>query len=187
MVFNPYFTPILNTTQIAHYNISYMYAQGQSPLMAPPEVFFFCLAAGVILLLISAFLPLSVCSDLAAVMSSAFLFLSSIYAWAVDTVTAYGVTTVLVNPGEIPPTDGVEEVVLMESHIIYHYDLLAYVCAIFLIISFLNIYRLWLDYKRITEQEQQAVEKMPREATTMKDVREEDERENDYGKSIPRR
>lgn len=185
MVFDPRFTPIFNTSvDSATYNISYMYASGQSPLMAPPEVFFFCLIAGIILLLVSAFLPLSVCSDLAAAISSGFLLLSSIYAWAVDTVTAYGAVALVVS------TAGAAEetkAVLMENHVIYHYDLLGYFSAILLVISFLNLYRLWLDYKRITEQEQQSVEKMPREVEGMKDVREEDERENNYRKSMPNR
>ena len=158
--------PGLSTTI---YNVSYMYAPDPSPLMATPEVFFFCLITGIVLLLVSVFLPLSLCSDLAAVISSGFLFLSSIYAWAVDTVTAFGATSTITG-----------EPFLMENHIIYHYNFLGVLSAILLVFSFANWYRIWLDYKRITEQEQHQVERMPREPSGMRDVREEDRRENGY-------
>jgi hypothetical protein len=42
---------------------------------------------------------------------------------------------------------------LIENHIIYHYDLLGVVLAIIFLVSLANLYRLWLDYRKITEQE----------------------------------
>lgn len=166
------FTPVINTSEIiTNYNVSYTYSQ-TPPTMTTPEVFFFCLIGGIALLLLSAILPLGKCSDLAGAISSLLLGLSTIYAWAVDTVTSFGVTS---TPAGIA---------LMENHTIYHFDLLGFVSGILLIVSFLNLWLLWLDHKRISEQEQQNVERMQRRPREMDVVEREDKKENGYKDNI---
>lgn len=96
---------------------------------------------GIGLLVLSALGKLGVMQDLAAILASIFLGVASVGSWAVDTVTGFGVLT----------SD--TRYVLMENHTIYHYDLYGYVLGIVFLISLLNLYRLFLDYRRVTKQE----------------------------------
>jgi hypothetical protein len=104
---------------------------------------------GVGLLLFSRASAEATCKDLAGVMAWPLLLVSAIQAFAVDVVTGTTFTS-----GTAAPYLGV----LVETHTVYHYDLLGVVLAIFWIISSANLYLLWLDHKRITQQEQEPVE-----------------------------
>lgn len=85
--------------------------------------------------------------DICGILSSIFLALTSWQAFAVDTVTGYGASAVC----EDTSCRG-QEFVLLESHQIYHYDVLGYIYAMIFIISIANLIWLWLDYRRISNQ-----------------------------------
>ena len=170
------FTPIINTSvETVHYNVSYMYAQNQAQWTVSPWLLALCIIIGIVFLFLSGMLPLSVGSDLSAAIAHLFIFLAAAGAWSVDNISSYGVTS-----------QG-QEWVLLEGHTIYSYAFLGVVMAILWIVSWLNIYRLIMDYKRITEQETPKVEVARRDdEADMKKAGEEDRRENSYEKSIPR-
>ena len=173
------FTPIFNITQdMVHYNITYTIAN-QPPGMTTPIVWILCVLLGVGLLLLSALLKEGACMDLSGILSSIFLLISSIQAFAVDTVSAIGVTSscVLASGGNCSSQT---EWVLMESHVIYHYELLGFVLAVVFLISLANLYRIWTDYRRITNQPEIKVD-MPnrsdRPSQNHRRDREEEEKE----------
>jgi hypothetical protein len=144
------FTPIFNTTSdIVHANVSYIMAN-QPPQMTTPmfEAMFILLGVG--FLMLSAILSSDVGNDLSGILASIFLFISTIQAFAVDTVTGTGVTSMCT-----ATTSGIctqSQWVLLENHMIYHYDLMGIVLGILFLVSLANLYRLWTDYKRITGQ-----------------------------------
>jgi hypothetical protein len=146
-------TPTGNFTNIADilsnqwvYNRSSIIAN-QPLLMVTEPVWLALIFLGVGLLVLSALGKLGVMQDLAAILASIFLGVASVGSWAVDTVTGYGVLT------------SGTRYVLMENHTIYHYDLYGYVLEVAFLISLLNLYRLSLDYRRVTKQEAMEREK----------------------------
>jgi len=141
---NPNFTANFSATDVVHYNISYVIAN-QPPQMTTAVVWIIFALLGIGLLLLSVMSKEETCNDLSGILATLFLFISSIQAFAVDTVTGFGVTGV---------TDsGAHEFVLMENHTIYHYDFWGVALGVVFVMSLANIYRLWLDHKRITEQQ----------------------------------
>ena len=137
-------SPALNYTEQVHYNVSYIIAQ-QPVQMTTSTVWIVFALVGISLLIISVMNIEETCNDLSGVMAAMFLFISAIQAFAVDTVTGFGVTSV-VNTGSV------NEFVLMENHTIYHYDFWGVSLGILFVISMANLYRLWLDSRRVTDQ-----------------------------------
>ena len=138
--------PILNFTNLANtttgtYITNQTYTLANQPIqMTTPEFLIVFSLLGVGLLIVSCLgRPGDIHQDLTGALASIFLFVSGISAWAVDTVTSYG--TVVSGTTYI----------LMEGHTIYHYDALGVALAIVFLISLANLYRLWLDYRRITK------------------------------------
>jgi hypothetical protein len=145
------FTPVFNSTlDIVHVNLTYQQAV-QPPLMTTPEMLFFTASLGVILLVISVATKLEMCSDITGIMALPFLFVSAIQSFAVDTVTGTGVASSCVQ--SISGSCLSTEWALIESHTIYHYDFFGVIMAILFVISLANLYRLWLDYRKVTQQE----------------------------------
>ena len=128
---------------VTHYNTSY-FIPTQSPSMGTDVVWIIFALLGIGFLVLSG-LGGDVVADLSGVFASLFLFISTIQAFAVDTVTSGG--TVFLTDA------GLHEIVSMENHTIYHYDFMGVVLGLCFVIALANNYRLWLDYKRITEQE----------------------------------
>ena len=144
------FTPAFCVTEQVHYNVSYIIAN-QPPNMTTAVVFIVFGMVGLGLLLLSVMNIDPVCNDLSGVLASLFLSITTVQAFAVDTVTGFGVTGV-VNPGNV------NEFVLMENHTIYHYDFWGVAFGILFIISMANLYRLWLDSRRVTDQARPTLE-----------------------------
>lgn len=150
--------PVENFTYIANitanqwvYNQSYINAN-QPLAMTTQTVWLALVLLGVGLLVLSAVGKSGmVHQDLCGILASLFLFVSMVGSWAVDTVTGYGVLT------------SGTRFVLMENHTIYHYDIYGYALAIVWVISLANIYRLILDYRRITKQEAMEADRMQRQ------------------------
>jgi hypothetical protein len=146
------FTPVFNNTlDLVHINITYQVAN-QPPLMTTQTIFILMILLGVGLLLLSALTKSDMCNDLSGILAAPFLLLSALQAFAVDTVTGAGMASSCVQ--SISGSCSITEWSLIESHIIYHYDLLGVVLGVIFLVSLANLYRLWLDYRKITEQEQ---------------------------------
>jgi hypothetical protein len=93
-----------------------------------------------------------VVKDLTSIFATLFLFISTIQAFSVNTVTGYGVTNLYVN--------GIRTFVLMENHTIYHYDFIGVALGICFIIAIANQYRLWLEWRRVKEVSSDEEEEM---------------------------
>lgn len=148
MPFNPNFTPIFDISEdVTHINVTYTMSS-QSPLMTTETVWIVFTLLGIGLLLLSTRDSEDLWNDLCGVMAFGFLLVSTLQAWAVDTITGYGVTGLC----EVMNANGVctsHEFVLLENHMIYHYDLIGIVLAIITLISIANLVRLWLNYRRV--------------------------------------
>ena len=167
-------TPAFNSTEVVHYNVSYIIAN-QPVQMTTSTVWIVFALVGISLLIISVMNIEETCNDLSGLMATIFLFVSAIQAFAVDTVTGFGVTSV-VNPGNV------NEFVLMENHSIYHYDIWGVALGILFVISMANLYRLWLDYHRITDQATPVVDrrdKQPAPSSPSSRKKQTDENDND--------
>ena len=173
---NPNFTPVIDTlSHSVHYNISYMFAN-QPPQMTTPTIFLAFALLGIVLLLVSRLDVSDTFKDLSGVVASLFLLISAAQAFAVDTITGAGVVGICSTV--IGGTCGSSEYVLLENHTIYHYDLIGYALGIIFIISLANLYLLWIDSKRIVNQEQSPNDRtsMPvRRAIPSRNKREKDE------------
>jgi len=134
------FTSGLGTSNSIFYNVSYTIAN-QPPMMTTQTVWITFTLVGIFLLLLSAFTKSDMCNDLAGILACPFLLISAIQSFAVDVIT--GNTFV---GGTDAPYLGVA----MQTHTIYHYDLIGVALGIIFIISLANLYRLWLDHKRFT-------------------------------------
>jgi hypothetical protein len=140
--------PVENFTYIANitanqwvYNQSFINAN-QPLTMTTQTVWLALVLLGVGLLVLSAVGKSGmVHQDLSGILAAIFLGVSFAGSWAVDTVTGYGV---LVSGSKF---------VLMENHTIYHYDLYGFALGLVFLISLANLYRLFLDYRRVTKQE----------------------------------
>ena len=139
------FTPAFNYTEIVHYNQSYIVANQLGVQMTTPVVYIVFSFLGMGLLLLSVMDIADTCNDLSGILASLILFISTIQSFAVDTVTGFGATGI--------SDSGLHTFVLMENHTIYHYDLWGVALGIIFVISLANLYRLWIDYHRITNLE----------------------------------
>ena len=177
---NPNFTPVIDTlSHSVHYNISYMFAN-QPPQMSTPTIFLAFALLGIVLLLASRLDVSDTFKDLSGVVASLFLLLSAIQAFAVDTVTGAGVVGICSTISG--STCSVSEYVLLENHTIYHYDIIGYALGIIFIISLANLYLLWIDSKRIINQEQSPNDRVNvpmRSSYPKRDKREESEEDED--------
>ncbi len=136
------YSKFFNSNDIAHYNTSYLIAN--QPVNRTTEYVWIIFALlGIGMLIMSTLDVDRVTKDLTSIFASLFLFVSTIQAFSVDTLTGYGVTGLNDN--------GVHEFVLMENHIIYHYDFLGVTLGICFIVAIANQFRLWLEYRRIEE------------------------------------
>lgn len=142
MVLN--FTPAFNYTDQVHYNVSYIIAN-QPVQMTTPTVWVVFAFLGIGLLLLSVLNIADTCNDLSGVLATIFLFISALQAFAVDTVSGFGVTSLL--------DSGIRTFALMENHTIYHYDFWGVALGLTFVISLANLYRLWLDSRRVTNIE----------------------------------
>ena len=133
------FTSALGTSNSIFYNVSYMVAN-QPPMMTTLPVWITFTLVGLGLLLLSGFTKSESCNDLAGILACPFLLISAIQSFAVDVIT--GNTFV---GGTDAPYLGVA----MQTHTIYHYDLIGVALGIIFIISIANLYRLWLDHNRV--------------------------------------
>ena len=101
------------------------------------------------------------------------LFLiGAIQSFAIDVITGTIFTS-----GTAAPYLGV----MVQTHTIYHYDLMGVILGIFFVISLLNLYLLWLDHKRITNQEQEQMDrqKMQSRSAGKNGKREEEGNDNE--------
>lgn len=162
------FTPAFNASEQVHYNVSYIIAN-QPVQMTTANVWIVFALVGLGLLLLSVLNLEDTCNDLSGILASLFLSISTIQSFAVDTVTGFGVTSIL--------DSGVHEFVLMESHTIYHYDFWGVALGIMFVISLANLYRLWLDYRRVTDQATPSVDSRDRQSHPM--TQQQYEKDND--------
>ena len=125
-----------------HYNQSFSIAYQPVNYQTDTLWLVTCLI-GIAMLLMSAMDFNYVVKDLTSIFASLFLFISTVQAFAVDTVTGYGVTNLEVG--------GIRTFALMENHTIYHYDFIGVALGICFAISIANIYRLWLERRRVEE------------------------------------
>jgi hypothetical protein len=141
--------PFLNYTS-AFGNFSSVYTNvsstiaNQPPQMTTQTVWLFFVAASLILLIVSRLKIEETARDLCGVIASIFLLISAIQAFAVDTIS--GVSVVYQENTFIAT--------VMETHTIYHYDLIGVVLGVIFVFSLANLYLLWLDSKKPMEQEQ---------------------------------
>lgn len=164
--------PYLNLTQLAStsnaffFNTSYNIA-AQPVGMTTPLVWITFSIFGILLLLFSRSTAEPTCRDLAGVISSILLLISAIQSFAVDTIT--GIATA---GGTDAPVLGA----MVELHTVYHYDLIGLALGIVWVISIANLYLLWLDHNRITEQERIPVDaRMPKRQENTKQVKEDED------------
>ena len=162
-------TESLGTYYSLYYNTSYNVAS-QPPYMTTPTVWLIFCLTGIILLLFSRHATEPTCRDLSGVMASMFLLVSAIQSFAVDTITGTASAW-----GTDAPVAGI----IVDTHTVYHYDLIGAVFFIIWIISIANLYLLWLDHKRITDQPQERLDmRMPRKQAQMKpDTGDDDDEE----------
>jgi len=125
-----------------HYNQSFSIAYQPVNYQTDTLWLVTCLI-GIAMLLMSAMDFNYVVKDLTSIFASLFLFISTVQAFAVDTVTGYGVTNLEVG--------GIRTFALMENHTIYHYDFIGVALGICFAISIANTYRLWLERRRVEE------------------------------------
>ena len=139
--------PLLNFTGVGTYNAVYYNVStimaNQPPLMTTQTVWIIFALTGIVLLLLSASTNSEMCNDLSGVLSSLFLLVSALQAFAVDVITGSAFTS-----GTDAPYLGV----MLQTHTIYHYDLWGVVFGIIFVISLANLYRLWLDSRKIVDQ-----------------------------------
>ena len=137
--FTQVFNPLVDTV---HNNVTYTFAN-QPPLMTTETIFILTLLLGIGLLVLSTLTKTEMCNDFSGILAAPF---------AVDTVTGTGAVAncIQIVGGSCAAT----EWVLLENHTIYHYDLLGVLTALLFLTSLVNLYRLWLDHRKITEQEQ---------------------------------
>ena len=152
------YTPVFDAiSDEAHVNISYMTAN-QPPLMTTQWVWLIFAIGGVLLLIYSIKHHEDMEGDLCGILAAIVTLISALQAFAVDTVTGYGVSALC----ETLLANGVctkEEWVLIESHQIYHYDLWGYVLGIVFVICLANLFLLWLRHNRITNQTSEQIDR----------------------------
>lgn len=135
-------TPAVGSFNSLFFNVSYTIAD-QPPQMTTPTVWIIFALTGIALLLISALTSSDACNDLSGIMAVPLLLVSAIQSFAVDVITSTSFAQ-----GTTAPLLGV----VTQTHTVYHYDLIGVVLGIFFVLSLANLYRLWLDHKRVTNQ-----------------------------------
>lgn len=145
------FTPELGTVTTILYNQSYAYAN-QPPMMTTQTVWIVFTLVGIGLLLFSRFAPEETCKDLSGVLAWLFVLVSMLQSFAVDTITS----TVYAQSTTSPTPLGI----IAETHTIYHYDLIGVVLAIVWAICWANLYLLYLDYKKVTTQQETPMDRV---------------------------
>lgn len=140
----------LGPSNSIYYNTSYIIAN-QPPQMTTQTVWLATVLAGMSLLLLSRVVQEPTFKDLAGVMAAPLLLLGAIQAFAIDVVTGI----VMATDTSVPYLG-----TIIETHTIYHYDLFGVIIGIFFALSLANLYLLWLDHKRLSEQEQHPMDRM---------------------------
>lgn len=140
--------PFLNlSTALGDYNsvavnTSYTIAN-QPPQMTTQTVWLFFIAMSFILLIASRLDIESTAKDLSGVISWIFLLISAIQSFAVDVTNGTAVMA-----GTTSPYLGA----IIETHTIYHYDLIGVGLALCWVFATANLYLLWLDHDRVMDQ-----------------------------------
>ena len=135
--------PAFNQTEVAHYNQSY--AVAVLAVTSTSELEWIVLAVlGIIFLIASTIGENRVAIDVYSILASMFLFIAAVKSFSIDTVTSYGTTHL----------QGTNEFVTMVNHTIYHYDIWGVVFGILFVLALGNQWRLWLDWHRVEEIEE---------------------------------
>ncbi len=140
--------PFLNlSTALGDYNsvavnTSYTIAN-QPPQMTTQTVWLFFIAISFILLIVSRLDIEATAKDLSGVISWVFLLISAIQSFAVDVTNGTAVMA-----GTSSPYLGA----IIETHTIYHYDLIGVGLILCWIFATANLYLLWLDHNRVMDQ-----------------------------------
>lgn len=163
------FTTSLGTSNSVFYNTSYIIAN-QPPGMTTPTVWMFFISVGIIALLLSRISTEPTAKDLAGIIATPILLISAIQAFAVDVVTG----TVYTSGTDAPYLGAI-----IQTHTIYHYDLIGVVLGILFVISIANLYLLWLESKRVIPEEQPRIDMNMGPRSRMNKNREEDRDENE--------
>ena len=154
----PNFTPVMannNQSNIVHVNWSYH--QDDSP-GTPFEIWLLAGLIGIGLVLLS--LRARTASGqaevdaLIAVMAQPFLLFTAITSFAVDRITSYGVTSQVEVVGASPASQ-VHEYVLLENHVLYHFDIIGICMLVAFIINFANIARIISLHHKLGAMEEQ--------------------------------
>ena len=163
------FTTSLGTSNSVFYNTSYIIAS-QPPGMTTPTVWMFFISVGIIALLLSRISTEPTAKDLSGIIAVPILLISSIQAFAVD---------VAKEPLYIPNVSSTNIGYVIQTHEIYHYDLIGVVLGILFLISIANLYLLWLESKRVIPEEQPIVDlsmrSNPRKRKEYKENRDDEE------------
>jgi len=111
--------------------------------MITPFIWGLLIVIGIALLVLSTIGQAgSLHQDLCGGLSWIIIFIAAACSWSVDTVTGYGVVA----------DDGFYA--LLENHTIYHYDAVGILLVLIWVGCWINLFRLWLDYRRISKQEE---------------------------------
>lgn len=143
----PNFTPYFNYeggdagTDYSHYNRTEVLDQaGYIPL----ELFLFIAVSALVTLCVAYRFADEMCGMLSIIFSFAAMLASRV----IDKVTSYGVTSQVALTNAQGTAVQSHEYVSMESHTIYHPEVLTIIFAICFILSILNIYRIYLLSKQ---------------------------------------
>lgn len=141
--------PFLNlSTALGSYNsvavnTSYTIAN-QPPQMTTQTVWLFFIAVSFITLVVSRLDIEATAKDLSGVISWIFFLISAIQSFAVDVTNGTAV---------MAGTSSPYLAAMVETHTIYHYDLIGVGLGICWIFATANLYLLWLDHHRVMDQE----------------------------------
>jgi hypothetical protein len=132
------YTPVFNVTSIVHQNQTFV---NDKTGATPMPVWIGSVAMGIILLMISCVIPFPRGEEgLVSIMAWFPIGYSVFTAFKIDTVTGYGVTSYA------------GEFVLMEQHMIYHFDMIAMVLLVLFGFAIGNTYRIWVTQKKAAEK-----------------------------------
>lgn len=155
------FTTALGTSNAVYYNTSYIIAD-QPPGMTTPTVWLTFTILGLALLLLSRQSQEPTLKDLAGILAVPIILISAIQSFAVDVITGTVYTT-----GTSIPYLGA----IVQTHTIYHYDLVGFVLGIIFLISIANLYLLWIEYTRLEPPEQEPISDMDMRGSERNDSR----------------
>jgi len=155
---NPNFTPVFDSDDQVHYNVSsHIDTSGATPF----EVWGVAALTGLVLF----FLSLKVSASTAEIERDALI---SVISWiplaftaytsfAVDRITSFGVAGLVETQS---PQGGIQfhEYVLLENHVIYHFDFIGILFAILFIIAIINTIRILAIHKSLRLQQDTQME-----------------------------